>query len=548
MWKYVLKTALRQKLRFTFFVIMFLMSFLISSVSPYFNGAFIDMLSHPTNSQNVVGLSLFIAGLGIVGALLSYWANMITAKLITRTNMDLLKDEMKNLLTSELMFVEKQNPAYLMQRLSHDVGSIVNFVLSNFLAVILNLFLIAFILAFLAYTNWFLSVFTIFLCILYVFLFLLLKKPMYTSLSQKKETEARMYGFMTTQVGEVFSIQLNSQYKQSQNELGQVFRKSFPDILKAYKFSYLFTSADSIISVIFQAALFIYAGIQIIDRNMTIGEFITVNLYFTLLIKTIKYYVTFYKQYQNARASYMRLSEINTYPKIKTGGVKVEKINSISFNGTKFRFSNSDKELFHNLEYEFIKGQSYSLIGDNGSGKSTLLKIITNLYPSGDTVYFDNSLISELDMDDARKAHITCVPQVLYVPERDVLSYTCGLLGLSDEAARKKLIEAQYLKGFSEFILSALDKKCNTLSGGELRKLNIWIAVNRAKSVLILDEPTTGLDSRSKNDLIEYINRNPDNLLIIVMSHDEELLTATNRIIKLENGVFIDETQFSNDQ
>lgn len=124
MWKYVLKTTLRQKLRFTFFVIMFLMSFLISSVSPYFNGAFIDMLSHPTNSQNVVGLSLFIAGLGIVGALLSYWANMITAKLITRTNMDLLKDEMKNLLTFELMFVEKQNPAYLMQRLSHDVGSV----------------------------------------------------------------------------------------------------------------------------------------------------------------------------------------------------------------------------------------------------------------------------------------------------------------------------------------------------------------------------------------------------------------------------------------
>lgn len=140
MWRYVLKTTLCQKMRFTFFIIMFLMSFLIVSVSPYLNGTFIDMLSHPTNSQDVVRLSLLIAGVGIVGALLSYWTNMITAKLITRTNMDLLKDEMKSLLTSELMFVEKQNPAYLMQRLSHDVGSIVNFVLSNFLAVILNFF------------------------------------------------------------------------------------------------------------------------------------------------------------------------------------------------------------------------------------------------------------------------------------------------------------------------------------------------------------------------------------------------------------------------
>lgn len=351
-----------------------------------------------------------------------------------------------------------------------------------------------------------------------------------------------MYGFMTTQVSEAFLIQLNSLYKQSQNELCQVFCKSFPDILKAYKFSYFFTSADSIISAIFQATLFIYAGVQIIDGNMTIGEFITVNLYFTLLIKTIKYYVTFYKKYQDAMASYMRLSEINSYPKIKTGGVKVKKINTISFDGTKFCFSNCDDELFHNLEYKFIKGQSYLLIGDNGSGKSTLLKIITNLYPSGNAVRFDNFLVSELDMEEARKAQITCVPQVLYASERDVLSYTCEMLDLSDEAVKNKLIDAQCLRGFSDFILSVLDKKCNTLSGGELRKLNIWIAVNRAESVLILDEPTTGLDSHSKNDLIEYINRNPDKLLIIVMSHDEELLTATNRIIKLENGVLIDET------
>lgn len=547
MWKYVLKVALRQKPRFFFFILMLFMSFSVSSISPYFNGIFIDMLCRPTSSRDVVALSLVIAGLGIVGAALSYFASMITSKLMTKTSMDLLRDEIGNLQISELLFIEKQNPAYLTQRLSQDVNSVSSFVLSNFMTVILNLARIALILFFLLYTSWFLGIFALILCGLYLLVFLLLKKPLYASLSQKKEAEAKMYGFMTTQVRNSFIIQLNSQYQQAQSELNHVFRISFPYILRAYKCSYLFSSADSIISVVFQSVLFIYAGVQIVNGNISVGDFIAANLYFSLLIKTLKYYVNFYKQYQDARASYRRLSEIGSYPKIRLGGRKITDINSISLNGTSFRFPNSQHDLYQGLKYDFLKGCSYSLIGDNGSGKSTLLKIISNLYPVEDTVLFDSVPVSEIDMNEARKAHMICVPQVLHGTEETVGHYICGLLNNDIDGVLIMLKNAQFLRSYANFISSALDKQCNTLSGGELRKLNIWIAVNRAASVLIFDEPTTGLDLRSKDEFIEYISKNPRKLLIIVMSHDEEVLAATNKTIKLENGVFADDNKLSKD-
>lgn len=539
MWKYVMRVALRQRLRFALFFFIILLSFFLSTVTPYFNGVFIDMLSKPTSIKSVVEFSLLIAGLGIVGAVISYLANMVTSKFIIMANMDLIREEISKLQESQLIFVEKQNPAYLTQRLSQDVHSVGNFVLSNYFLSIINLLLIAIIIYFLIHTSLFLGLFAIGLCCIYVFLFLLLKKPIYSSQSQKKEAEAKMYGFMSSQVGNTFGIQLNSQYEEARTELSSVFKRTFPFVLRSYKYSYVFASADSIISAIFQAALFIFAGIQIVNEKMTIGTFVAANLYFNLFIKTMKYYVNFYKQYQDARASFQRLKEITAYPKIKSNGRKISDITSISLVGTNFCFPDTTVELFHALDYTFVRGNSYSIIGDNGAGKSTLMKIISDLYPAGDTVYFNSESISEINMRDVRKAQLTCVPQTLHMPEQSVESYICEMLSTDIGVIKTKLGESEYLKSYSQFVIENLDKPCHALSIGEFRKINIWIAINRVSCVLILDEPTTGLDSHSKSELIEYVKDNPQKLMLLIMSHDEEILSVTTKKIRIEKGMFV---------
>ena len=65
-----------------------------------------------------------------------------------------------------------------------------------------------------------------------------------------------------------------------------------------------------------------------------------------------------------------------------------------------------------------------------------------------------------------------------------------------------------------------LGKRCSALSGGELRRVYLWSAISRKSSVLVLDEPTTGLDAVSRAELAAYVKRNKQSQLIIIVSHD----------------------------
>lgn len=69
------------------------------------------------------------------------------------------------------------------------------------------------------------------------------------------------------------------------------------------------------IAILFQSIMFVYGGICIINKQMSIGEFTMINTYFSLLLKTIKYYINYFKDYQDAKVSYQRVCEIKSYEK-----------------------------------------------------------------------------------------------------------------------------------------------------------------------------------------------------------------------------------------
>lgn len=109
-------------------------------------------------------------------------------------------------------------------------------------------------------------------------------------------------------------------------------------------------------------------------------------------------------------------------------------------------------------------------------------------------------------------------------------------LGTPYGVSSRKLREIPLLdKGVGEL----LDKKCSALSGGELRRIYLWSAIARDSAVLLLDEPTTGLDILYREELTTYIRNNPNNQLIIVASHDSEVIGSSDVIVELTQGALI---------
>ena len=141
MLKYVLKQFFNNKKSFILIVIL-LITFIITSISPYLTGLFVDFLISNKNRQLVVYLSILIMVIGIMGILLSYLKNIMTVKITSKVSFDMLSDITQYFERVRLEIVEKNDPIYVTQQINTDVNVLSGFVIANFVSIPLNMMML----------------------------------------------------------------------------------------------------------------------------------------------------------------------------------------------------------------------------------------------------------------------------------------------------------------------------------------------------------------------------------------------------------------------
>lgn len=194
------------------------------------------------------------------------------------------------------------------------------------------------------------------------------------------------------------------------------------------------------------------------------------------------------------------------------------------------------KSVFTNLSFELEKGSYLCIVGENGSGKSTLMKgILGLLKPTNGKIEYSDGLI---------QSQIGYLPQQSSV-QRDfpasvyevVLSGTLNGRGMRPFYSKKEKALAD--KNLERLSITHLKKRCyRELSGGQQQRVLLARALCATKTLLLLDEPVTGLDpvvSAEFYELISDINKN-DNITIIMVSHDiQESVKNASHILHIEN-------------
>jgi Cu-processing system ATP-binding protein len=189
----------------------------------------------------------------------------------------------------------------------------------------------------------------------------------------------------------------------------------------------------------------------------------------------------------------------------------------------------------NNISLEFKKGQVISLIGPNGSGKTTLIKSILGLVkPDSGDILFNDTPISE---EVAYRRHIGYMPQIGRYPDNMKIGQLFRMIRnvRSDE---QKVDEELYY----QFKLDTLlDKSMRSLSGGTRQKVSAALAFLFDPEVLILDEPTAGLDPLSSEILKEKILREKaKGKLILITSHVlSDLEDLVTDVVYLQEGKVI---------
>ncbi len=187
----------------------------------------------------------------------------------------------------------------------------------------------------------------------------------------------------------------------------------------------------------------------------------------------------------------------------------------------------------------------YGLLGANGAGKTTLMRMLCGiLKPTGGTITFDGMDVSE----ENYRAILGYLPQDFgYYPEftgRDFLLYMAALKGLTKSQAKKKAAELLELVSLKE----AAKKKIKTYSGGMKQRLGIAQALLNQPKILVLDEPTAGLDPKERvrfRNLIAELGKDSIVLLSTHIVSDIEHIADT--VLMMKDGQLIYQNKWEED-
>lgn len=192
-------------------------------------------------------------------------------------------------------------------------------------------------------------------------------------------------------------------------------------------------------------------------------------------------------------------------------------------------------EVLKDINLEFKEGNIIGLIGPNASGKTTLIKTLLGMVvpTSGDILFMDKSIKKDWEY----RNHIGYMPQIGRYPENMTIGQVFEMI--EDLRDKNREPDKDLFKSYN--LGTLLQKRMGTLSGGTRQKVSAYLAFLFDPKVLMLDEPTAGLDPLSSLKLKEKILKEKEKgKLIIISSHImSELDDVVNQIVYLEEGKVI---------
>lgn len=196
----------------------------------------------------------------------------------------------------------------------------------------------------------------------------------------------------------------------------------------------------------------------------------------------------------------------------------------------------------NDLSFKVKKGELFSFLGINGAGKSTTIKIIVGeLFPDHGEIKVCGKDIRTDEDEIKRKIGVVFQDSLLdkTLSVYDNLKYRAALYGITGEEFKERYKRLSKIFSLEDIC----NRKVNTLSGGQRRRVDIARALIHNPEILILDEPTTGLDPGTRNSIWKIINnlRKKENLTVFLTTHYMEEADDSDYIVILDKGHVIGE-------
>ncbi|MEO5344207.1 MAG: ABC transporter ATP-binding protein/permease [Gammaproteobacteria bacterium SHHR-1] len=294
--------------------------------------------------------------------------------------------------------------------------------------------------------------------------------------------------------------------------------------------------------------IMILATQGVVDGEMSIGDLVLLNAFMLQLFIPLNFLGVVYRQIKYALADMDRVFKLlETEPEIRDAA-DAEPLQlsrgEIRFEQVDFGY-NPDRQILHGVDFCVPAGQKVAVVGHSGAGKSTLSRLLYRFYEvSGGRVLIDGQDLRQLTQASLREA-IGIVPQdtVLF---NNSIHYNLAY-GRPD-ARREEIERAAELAHIREFIESLpqgwdtlVGERGLKLSGGEKQRVAIARAMLKRPRILIFDEATSSLDSKTEQAIQHTLREVAQNHTTLVIAHRLSTVVDADRILVMEQGRIIEQ-------
>ncbi|OKA24240.1 ABC transporter ATP-binding protein [Bacillus cereus] len=268
---------------------------------------------------------------------------------------------------------------------------------------------------------------------------------------------------------------------------------------------------------------------KIMQGEMEVGSLVAVLATIEMLFFPVRYVGDLLMMSQVAAAS---ASRVFSFLDKRVANSNVERAMGMTITNVSFQENDEEKCRIHNIDLQINPGELVMIVGESGAGKTTLLKLMTGLYKpsSGSVVYYGNGARMTTVWQEPRFFRTT-VKENMYFREE----------GLENKLEKNaELVNVTpIISGLPEGLQTVLHKSGEEFSGGERKRLALLRAIVSNPNLIILDEPTAGLDPSNQEVVWDMIEGLGSDVTRIVATHDVEKVILADRVVIMKEGSIV---------
>lgn len=312
--------------------------------------------------------------------------------------------------------------------------------------------------------------------------------------------------------------------------------------------SYVFPTANAILYAAF-VALTWFGGIEIINGNLGVGDLVSFNMYAMMLLGSLIGLSMVITMLMTASPSVTRVKEVLTREISMDNSDKVEGLGledgSIDFDNVSFKYEeDSDAYQLKNVDLHIKSGEVIGILGPTGSAKSTLVQLIPRLYDITEgSLRVGGHDIKDYDLKTLRdNVSIVLQKNTLFSGTIiDNLKWGDADASFDEVVAMAKIAQAdEFVRERSDEYESELGQGGTGVSGGQKQRLTIARSLLKKPKILILDNSTSAVDTKTESKLLEGFNRLDKDMTQLIISQRLSSFEKADRIIVMDNGEISD--------